>query len=1118
MQILFLCLLLPVWLCGALLPGDFGVVQISQDQVTILALKSIPANEQIQVRDQFWSHGRFTGTGSGGSFSLTRQLKAGDTYSIDLSDLGISFDWGETLHFYQDNTAPNMPKHRHLFMVEANQSGLRWHATPPGLELDLTHIIIREISGYDDEINHVYNSGLLDLVNLNLTPYRWLRALGSFRSWIHADQLVDLPLLDLLQLKFLVLPSPGTIEFMADAYHLKEGDDKISIPVRRLYGNSGSASVQIESTTIVEPLYEWENKSVDNFYADLTDAAYSPKLGYAIAVSPDSGSLLLGRATGWQAVDTNGDPQTNLGLSSITYDGERFWACSLSGRIYKSANGIDWTLEYMPSGTQTSFYRIVFLKEAKVLGKPSMIALGSEGQILYQDPSDGWQLSSTDSSHASLFSVAFDGQTYVAVGGGGTILLSQDLSRKWEAVSSSIALDLYGIYYSSASSGGGFYAVGQFGTMLYAQDLVGGFSAIESGTTQTLFSMQSVALEVDSDTGQTANFLVACGAGGTVTAAKDGSNFALRRSIHRASALYSIIPIVSASAVKADALIAIGEDGAIVEMSTNSHPLSGNPEQILLNDAASSTLEWSNLDNSEKYVEVQARSVDKFRQRTDLLLQQPINSGNYRLGRHRTQVNLMDAVDSQVQLAPNFGPLLYMTDMRVEINSADQWEFKFILGNTSNRESGRLFLRFEDTNMPDWEIPTSLLPGNGDGIAALSVSGDIVKVLSQPVETVSLYEGFRSGESVLKYKMIVNSLWASPEWSPNDIFPRSLGIYLLDNGSLLDPGIPGIADILDLTGGIIDDIIDLPLPFGLLTQDDSLSLVSPSTTARSSILPLASYSMNSYSSASTSSGGSTFSDGVPTPSRNAPGDPELILTDTDTQGPTGMELRASYTFFLEGDFYNTGTGLNEVYTINTVDWSLSEDAEAAEGLSIDADGSFTASPNPSFSYPREISTDSMTTEGAPLDDKGEPIEFTDSQIVTLTRASSDLNYSDWIAGISSLTGDEALSDADPDLDGQTNLLEFALDRDPESSDQSAVLIFTHDATSSISTFEFTLPNDRAELVYTLETTTDLSANPVVWTQQSLTLSADLGSSETWEASIRNSGQIFGRLRVEEDTP
>lgn len=1214
--ILFLCLLLPAGLSGALLPGDFAVVRVAKDEVTLLALRTIPANEEIKVSDHFFVHGKFDGSGSESTIAISRKLYAGQQYGVDLSAHGISFDWGETLHFYQENASAYGPKLRHLFMVEANKSGLRWFKTPVGLEPDLTHIVIRELEGFENEIDHIYNGGLLDL---NLTPYQWLRALGSFRSWVHIDQFIDIPLLDLLGLKFLVLPSPGIIEFTADAYHLNEISGTISVPVRRLYGNSGTATVYIDRTNLVEPLYEWDNESVDEYYADLTSIAYSPLLDYAVAVSPDSGTLLIGKPGNWQSVDTNADPHTNLGLSSITHDGTDFWACSKSGRIYKSSNGTNWTLDYAPTSGAPSLYRIVFLQQAQAQGKPALIALGSEGQILYEDPSDGWQTSASGSTDTKLFSVAFDGLNFVAVGEGGTLLSTQNLAQKWQSRTSPTERDLYDVFHYSGNTGGGLYAVGEFGIMLHAADLSDGFDQVESGTAETLFSINSATLEVDPNTGETASYLVASGAGGTVTAAKDGGNFTLRRSIHRASALYSILPIVSTSSGLAQSLIAIGEYGAIVSMKTVGHSLSGNPDNIQLNSESTTSLTWPNLDNSEKYVEVTASSADVLRQRTDLVLQKPLLGGSYRLGRHRTQVNLMDAINSKVHLAPNFGPLLYLAGTGVEINSLDQWELKFKIGNTSNRASGRLFLRFDGTNLPDWEIPTSQLPGSGAGIAAQTVSADIIKVLSQPVETVSLYEEFRPGETVLKYEKIINSMWAAPEWSPNDIFPRSLGIYLLDNGSLLDPGIPGISDILglidlpdipilpwlldepelleapvaldaplqqaaasesivetvpeiltapiqevsadqvsteatytqptdfpswrtfgrrdsrfnaarNLSGGIVNTFWtalgwspqpSAPRSFGFL---DLLGLRTAKSEATPVTEPVAAepvapeyFTRAALSYSSSGSGGSTFSDGVPTPPPNSPGDPELILTDTRTQGPIGVEIRTTSTFFLEGDFYNTGTGVNEVYTINTVDWSVVEGSAPAASLEIESDGTLEVQPNPSLSYPRYVSTESVTTEGAPLDENDEPMEFTDSQPVWVARPASDLSYTDWMSSKSSLSGDDAHSLADPDGDNQVNLLEFAFDLDPENSDSRNLLGLSYDAKTSSSTFVVTIPKDRDGLVYIVETTNDLSATPVEWTPQSVTLVEDLGSAETWEATITHDGdQMFGRIRVEED--
>lgn len=264
--------------------------------------------------------------------------------------------------------------------------------------------------------------------------------------------------------------------------------------------------------------------------------------------------------------------------------------------------------------------------------------------------------------------------------------------------------------------------------------------------------------------------------------------------------------------------------------------------------------------------------------------------------------------------------------------------------------------------------------------------------------------------------------------------------------------------------------------------------------------------------------GSIFSGSVPVAPENAPGKAELILIDTDVQGPIGMELRESYDFFLQGTFYNSGTGLNEDYSMDTVEWDVTESSAPAEGLSIDADGSFEASAYPSASYPRIVSIDTTTSEGAPLDAKLKPIEFSDSQSLELSRASGDLDFSKWIASETSLTGDDALEIADPDDDGLSNLLEFALGTEPETGNTLSGFSHEYDSGTGISTFTLTIPKDRDGAAYNVQTTTDLSSKPAVWNPQTLTFSSDDGDSESWILILSGSNQLFGRLQVETYSP
>lgn len=787
---LIACVVLPFLTYGDLVPGDFGVVRVAQDEIFLIALKAIPKGEEIRVTDSFWINGAFDDSGNVGVFEIDRKLAPGEQYRLQLERFGIQLDWDKTLHLYQISTTLGTARLRHLFMIEANRAGLRWFPSPPGLRQDFSHIIIREIEAYPGTINHIFNEKLQEK---SLNPYQWLRALGSFRAWIHAKDFSSQPVSEFIKYRFDVSPSPGIISFAADSYHLDEQSGMIRVPVRRQYGCTGSAHVAVETCDRIAPLDSWENMGPDDYYPDLTGVAYSPELKYAVAVSPDSGQLLLGDASGWTRRNTNDQSGQNLGLSSIAHDGAHFWACSLDGRIYRSEDGIKWDETYDPGNEGTPLFRIIYLEEAAIAKKPALIALGAAGRVVYYDPSDGWLISPNERP-GRLFSVASDGLDYVAVGENGTILVSNNLKQTWQPLPGPQALDLYAITFASLPSNSGFFAVGEDGVILYSVDPGDGFNRIGSGTRQSLFDISTQMIEMEPGSGKMADVLIACGAGGTVTASKDGAPFESRRRIDRASALYASVGIKDKDHTTR-AFIGVGEYGARVSLNLNGIQLTGVPKNIQLNNSASTNVFWDNGENGEKLVTVKASTVDLFRQRIDLCLKRPASGGgNYRIDRRTTEINLMDSTGEKVFITPNFGPLLYITDHRLEINPDEEWELKFRIGNGSNRPSSRLFLRFDGTNLPDWEIPRSLLPGSGNGIAPLSVSNTITRTVRQPVESVSLYEEFGRDQPVLKYRQIINSLWVSPTWSPNTIYPRSLGIYLEDGGNLPDPGIPGIGD------------------------------------------------------------------------------------------------------------------------------------------------------------------------------------------------------------------------------------------------------------------------------------------------------------------------------------
>lgn len=102
-------------------------------------------------------------------------------------------------------------------------------------------------------------------------------------------------------------------------------------------------------------------------------------------------------------------------------------------------------------------------------------------------------------------------------------------------------------------------------------------------------------------------------------------------------------------------------------------------------------------------------------------------------------------------------------------------------------------------------------------------------------------------------------------------------------------------------------------------------------------------------------------------------------------------------------------------------------------------------------------------------------------------------------------------DADPDRDGLSNLLEYALGLEPRIADISHPLEVV--ATANDWTCTFARPADRSDLTYLVE----FSSNLTTWTSTGVTLERlSEGTTETWRARHPRSGtpNIFFRLRVQ----
>lgn len=134
-----------------------------------------------------------------------------------------------------------------------------------------------------------------------------------------------------------------------------------------------------------------------------------------------------------------------------------------------------------------------------------------------------------------------------------------------------------------------------------------------------------------------------------------------------------------------------------------------------------------------------------------------------------------------------------------------------------------------------------------------------------------------------------------------------------------------------------------------------------------------------------------------------------------------------------------------------------------------------------------------------------------SDVATLT---VNAGYAAWRAAkfTAPEVADDAISGtaADPDRDGLTNLLEYALDLAPKAAASSGLPALAKTATDW--TFTYSRPADRPDISYTVEYSTNLT----LWSTAGTHVRTATGATETWQAQmpLSTGTRVFFRLKID----
>lgn len=195
---------------------------------------------------------------------------------------------------------------------------------------------------------------------------------------------------------------------------------------------------------------------------------------------------------------------TQLGLTDLHWDGQRFVATGVSGMIATSSDGVTWSVR-RTSVSDNDLVDVVWS------GTQFVATDDSDGTVISPDGVT-WTVQEADST-PEIRAFAWSGTTAVGVGEEGTVYTSSD-AILWIPRSSGITETLYGV----AWSGTRFIAVGAQGTIISSTDGV----TWEIETNGTAFDLYGVAWSGEK--------FAAVGSSGKIFTSADGSTWTSRAS------------------------------------------------------------------------------------------------------------------------------------------------------------------------------------------------------------------------------------------------------------------------------------------------------------------------------------------------------------------------------------------------------------------------------------------------------------------------------------------------------------------------------------------------------------------------------------------------------------